>query len=88
MPELVLFQLQRFWSSEKHGLARLRHLPDVAPVHAHERNCTFAGERYRMSERALREASESSDRHLASTHREFALAHAPEPVTCPSIGTL
>jgi hypothetical protein len=62
------------------GFEQLSHMP---PVHAHERYGAAAGERCRMSERALQEAGEGRDGHFAGAHGELAMADAAESGRMP-----
>src|SRR5438876_8504773 len=74
MPPLVLFQMQRFLSSEKTASPSGEQLTHVAPVHAHEGDCAVAAGRGGMTERCLQEPREGLPRHLAGPHGELAMA--------------
>jgi hypothetical protein len=67
----------------EHRLPGLEQFSHVAPVHAYKRNSATAGEGCSMSERALQEAGEGRDRHLAGPHGEFAMADTAESGRMP-----
>src|SRR5438445_200345 len=73
MPPLVLFQMQRFLSSEKTASPSGEQLTHVAPVHAHEGDCAVAAGRGGMSEKPVISTSNSRSIGLQFDREQLAV---------------